>query len=159
MGIRPMTFAALITWFATAAGGICLLAIWLVEYDHKDAATRLPRTVVSAHALLALAGLVVWSAYLTSDASRLAWIAVAILAVVTVLGLTMAVRWIGVYRAHQAPSAAVLVPAGARGTGPEPPAPVPPERNLPVPVVIAHGVLAATTVVLVILTALDVGGS
>ena len=50
-----MTLAALITWFVTAAGGICLLAIWLVEYDHKDAATRLPRTVVSAHALLALA--------------------------------------------------------------------------------------------------------
>ena len=153
-----MTLAALITWFMTASAGICLLAIWLVEYDHKDAATHLPRTVVSAHALLALGGLVVWSAYLTSDASRLAWIAVAILAVVTLLGLTMAVRWLGVYRAHQAPSA-VLVPVGARGTGPETPAPVPPERNLPVPVVIAHGVLAMVTVVLVILTALDVGGS
>jgi len=101
---------------------------------------------------------VVWSAYLTSDASRLAWIAVAILAVVTLLGLTMAVRWLGVYRASRAPSA-VMVPAGARGAGPEIPAPVPPERNLPVPVVIAHGVLAMVTVVLVILTALDVGGS
>ena len=129
-----MTFAALITWFATAAGGICLLAIWLVEYDHKDAATRLPRTAVSAHAVLALAGLVVWSAYLTSDSSRLAWTAILILA-------------------------AVMVPAGARGAGPEIPAPVPPERNLPVPVVIAHGVLAAATVVLVLLTALGVGGS
>ena len=113
-----MTSAALITWFATAAGGICLLAIWLVEYDHKDAATRLPRTVVSAHALLALGGLVVWSAYLTSDASRLAWTAVVILAVVILLGLTMAVRWLGVYRASRAPSA-VMVPAGARGAGPE----------------------------------------
>jgi hypothetical protein len=153
-----MTFAALITWFATAAAGICLLAIWLVEYDHRDAATHLPRTVVSAHAVLALGGLVVWSAYLTSDVSRLAWTAVAILAVVTLLGLTMAGRWLGVYRAHQAPSA-VMVPAGARGAGPEAPAPVPPERNLPVPVVVAHGVLAAATVVLVILTALDVGGS
>ena len=151
-----MTLAALITWFMTASAGICLLAIWLVEYDHKDAATHLPRTVVSAHALLALGGLVVWSAYLTSDASRLAWIAVAILAVVTLLGLTMAVRWLGVYRAHQAPSA-VLVPVGARGTGPETPAPVPPERNLPVPVVIAHGLLAVATIVMVLLTALAPG--
>jgi hypothetical protein len=153
-----MTLAALITWFVTAAGGICLLAIWLVEYDHKDAATRLPRTVVSAHALLALAGLVVWSAYLTSDASRLAWTAVAILAAVMLLGLTMAVRWIGVYRAHKAPSA-VMVPVGARGAGGLTPASVPPERNLPVTVIVAHGLLATATVVLVILTALDVGGS
>jgi hypothetical protein len=153
-----MTLAALIAWFVTAAGGICLLAIWLVEYDHKDAATRLPRTVVSAHALLALTGLVVWSAYLTSDASRLAWTAVAILAAVMLLGLTMAVRWIGVYRAHKTP-AAVLVPAGARGPDGLTPSSVPPERNLPVPVVVAHGLLAAATVVLVLLTALDVFGS
>jgi hypothetical protein len=151
-----MTLVALITWFATAAGGICLLAIWLVEYDQKDAATHLPRTVVSAHALLALGGLVVWSAYLTSDAPRLAWTAALILAVVTLLGLTMAVRWIRVYRAYRAPQA-VLVPAGDRGASRE--ALVPPERNLPVPVVIVHGVFAVATVVLVVLTALDVGGS
>jgi hypothetical protein len=50
MGIHPMTLAALIAWFVTAAGGLCLLAIWLVEYDQADAATHLPRTVVSAHA-------------------------------------------------------------------------------------------------------------
>ena len=153
-----MTLAALITWFMTAAAGICLLAIWLVEYDHKDAATHLPRTVVSAHALLALAGLVVWSAYLTSDASRLAWTAAVILAVVVLLGLMMAARWIRVYRAHQTPSA-VMVPVGARGADSLAPAPVPPERNLPVPVVIVHGLLATATVVLVILTALNVGGS
>jgi hypothetical protein len=156
MGIRPMTLAALIAWFVTAAGGICLLAIWLVEYDQRDAATHLPRTVVSAHALLALGGLVVWSAYLTSDMSRLAWTATAILAVVTLLGLTMAVRWIGVYRAYKAPIA-VAVATGAPGADLETAAP--PERNLPVPVVIAHGVFAAATIVLVLLTALDVGGS
>jgi hypothetical protein len=156
MGIHPMTLAALIAWFVTAAGGLCLLAIWLVEYDQADAATHLPRTVVSAHALLALGGLVVWSAYLTSDAPRLAWTAAAILAVVTLLGLTMAARWIGVYRAYRTPQA-VLVPAGDRGASSE--ALVPPERNLPVPVVIAHGVFAMATVVLVVLTALGVGGS
>jgi hypothetical protein len=158
MGIRSMELVALITWFVTVAVGICLLAIWLVEYDHKDAATRLPRTVVSAHALLALTGLVVWSAYLTNDSSRLAWTAAVILAAVMLLGLTMAVRWIGVYRAHRTP-APVMVPVGARGAGSLTPPPVPPERNLPVPVVIAHGLLAAATVVLVLLSALDVGGS
>ena len=49
-----MTLMALITWFAAVVFGLCLLAIWLVEYDQADAATHLPRTVVSAHALLAL---------------------------------------------------------------------------------------------------------
>ena len=35
----------------------------------------------------------------------------------------------------------------------------PPERNFPLPVVIAHGVFAALTITLVVLTALGVGGS
>jgi hypothetical protein len=34
---------------------------------------------------------------------------------------------------------------------------VPPERNFPLPVVILHGVMAVTTLVLVLLTALGVG--
>jgi hypothetical protein len=36
---------------------------------------------------------------------------------------------------------------------------VPAEQHFPVPIVALHGVLAATTLVLVLLTALDVGGS
>ena len=150
-----MTFAALITWFATAAAGICLLAIWLVEYDHRDAATHLPRTVVSAHAVLALGGLVVWSAYVDGGTSGLAWTAVLILAAVAVLGLTMAGRWIGVYRMYKAPPA-VMVPTVAHGATGR--AAVPPERKFPVPVVIAHGVLAAATIVMVLITALAPGG-
>jgi hypothetical protein len=35
----------------------------------------------------------------------------------------------------------------------------PAEQHFPVPIVAAHGLLAATTLVLVLLTALDVGGS
>jgi hypothetical protein len=35
----------------------------------------------------------------------------------------------------------------------------PPERNFPLPVVIAHGAFAAATITLVLLTALRVGGS
>ena len=150
-----MTLAALITWFMTASAGICLLAIWLVEYDHKDAATHLPRTVVSAHALLALAGLVVWLAYLDGGTSGLVWMSVLILAVVAALGLTMAGRWLAVYRMYKAPPA-MVVPAGTRGA--RSPAAVPPERKFPVPVVIAHGVLAAATIIMVLLTALAPGG-
>jgi hypothetical protein len=79
---------------------------------------------------------------------------VAILAVVAALGLTMAGRWIGVYRMYKTPSALVL-PAGARGVSS--PAAVPPERKFPVPVVVAHGLLAAATIVMVLLTAFAPG--
>jgi hypothetical protein len=149
-----MTLAALITWFAAVVLGLCLLAIWLIEYDKSDVDSRLPRTVVSAHALLAVGGLVVWSAYLDGGTSMLAWTSILILVVVAALGLTMAGRWIVVYRMYKTPSA-IMVPAGARGvsTGHL----VPPERKFPVPVVIAHGVVAAITIVLVLLTAFTPG--
>jgi hypothetical protein len=166
-----MSVVALITWILTASGGIFLLAIWLIEYDHdfqRAAATRLPVPVISAHALLAMIGLVVWIGYLVADSDRLAWTAVAILLTGTTLGLIMAVRWISVYRDF---AAARTGPGHGRPRllshapqrlppGPERALPQgPPERNFPLPVVIAHGVFAFVTVTLVLLTALGVGGS
>jgi hypothetical protein len=168
-----MALVALITWLITASGGLYLLAIWLIEYDREfqsSAATRLPVPVISAHALLAFAGLIVWAAYLVTDTSRLAWVASATLGVVALLGLTMAGRWIRVYRTHSAPPPvplravpvravsmrAVPVPVGAAAgavTG-IPAVPVPPERHFPLPIVVIHGVFAATTILLVLLTAL-----
>ncbi len=149
-----MALVALITWLITASGGLYLLAIWLIEYDHEfqsAAATRLPVPVIGAHALLALGGLTVWAGYLITDASRLAWVAVVTLGVVALLGLTMAARWVGVYRTHSDP-AAVAVPVAAGGLSSK--VPVPPERHFPLPVVVAHGLFAAATIVLVLLTAL-----
>jgi hypothetical protein len=78
----------------------------------------------------------------------LAWARVAVLAAAALLGLIMAARWIRVYRAVVDPG-----PSLTRRTI------VPPERNFPLPVVIAHGVLAVTTLVLVLFTALGVGSS
>ena len=79
-----MSLAALFTWIVTASAGLYLLTIWLIEYDREfqsAAATRLPVPVISAHALLAVAGLVVWVAYLITDSPRLAWAAAITLAV------------------------------------------------------------------------------
>jgi hypothetical protein len=149
-----MSLVALIIWFAAVVAGLCLLAIWLIEYDKTDVDSHLPKTVVSAHGLLAVGGLVVWSAYLDGGTSELAWTAVLILVVVAALGLTMAGRWLGVYRMYKTPSA-VVVPAGARGASS--PTAVPPERKFPVPVVVAHGLLAVATIVMVLLTALTPG--
>ncbi|MCW2906269.1 MAG: hypothetical protein JWL68_1058 [Actinomycetia bacterium] len=147
-----MSLAALFTWIITAGGGLYLLTIWLIEYDREfqsAAATRLPVPVISAHALLAVAGLVVWGGYLITDTPRLAYAAAVTLLVVATLGVTMAARWIRVYRAHD--TAAVR---GARAG-----IAVPPERNFPLPVVIGHGIFAAATIVLVVVTALGELGS
>jgi hypothetical protein len=148
-----MSLAALLTWIITAGAGLYLLTIWLIEYDREfqsAAATRLPVPVISAHALLAMAGLVVWGVYLITDTPRLAVAAAATLIVVAALGLTMAARWFSVYRAHDA--------AAVRGDRAG--ITVPPERNFPLPVVIGHGLFAVATLVLVVVTAVgEVRGS
>jgi len=180
-----MPVVALITWIVTALGGLYLLAIWLIEYDpdfQRAAATRLPVPVVSGHVLFAVGGLVVWLMYLITDKDIFAWSTIAILAFVATFGLTMAVRWIGVYRAGpiSTPAPHLTVPPGAaHHSGAWSPADawaatrassaglqarpgelaVPPERHFPVSVVIAHGLFAVTTIVLVLLTVLGAGGS
>ena len=181
-----MPVIALITWIVTALGGLFLLAIWLIEYDpdfQRAAATRLPVPVISGHVLLALGGLAVWIIYLLTDEVKFAFATLAVLALVATFGLTMAVRWISVYRASPTrppPVAFLAAPPAAGGprdawtpvdarTGGRPSIPglegrrgeliVPPERHFPLSVVIAHGIFAVVTIVLVLLTVLGVGAS
>jgi hypothetical protein len=147
-----MGVAALISWLVTASGGLYMLVVWLIENEASDTgvtASRLPLPVVCGHALFAVGGLAVWIAYLLLDRAPLAWASVAILATAALLGSTMLVRWIPVYRA----------PVATSGPGIADVLAVPAERNFPVFVVLGHGVLGVTTFALVLLTALGVGGS
>jgi hypothetical protein len=144
-----MSVAALFTWMATIAAGLILFVIWIIEYDHEfqsAAKTHLPVPVISAHVLLGASGLELWISYLLLDDDRLAWAAAAALGAVALLGLIMAVRWIRVYRAVPAPG-----PSLTRTTD------VPAERNFPLPVVVGHGILAITTLVLVLITVFGAG--
>ena len=141
-----MSVVALFTWIATVLFGLLLLVIWLMEYDREfqsAAATRLPVPVISAHALLGIGGLLLWTVYLLADEERLAWVTIADLGAVALLGLVMAARWIRVHRAYADPG-----PSLTRVVT------VPPERHFPVPVVITHGILAVTTIVMVLFTVL-----
>jgi hypothetical protein len=150
-----MTVAALITWIITAFGGLYLLAIWLIEYDVSapgGAVSRLPRTVITGHVLLATTGLVVWIVYLIVDRYMLALIALSTLFAVALLGLTMLGRWIMVRRAL----ASALRASTSTGTAH---AATPAEGHFPVPVVLGHGVLAVTTLALVLLSVLGLGSS
>ena len=148
-----MGVAALISWLVTAFVGLYLLAVWLIENDvtHRGAAaSRLPAPVIFGHVLLALSGLVVWVLYLLSDADAVGWATLGILGGIAVLGLAMLTRWIPVHRAFVAAES-------ARGVAAE--FEFPAERAFPLPVVVGHGLLASTTVTLVVLAMLGVGGS
>jgi hypothetical protein len=139
--------AALIAWLVTALGGFYLLGTWLARGGARPPRTsRFPAPVIFGHFLLAAAGLIVWIIFLVVHAKALAWTAFVILLPVALLGFTMFFRWIGVYR-----GAPVTVPAPAAGPSS---ASTPPERHLPLPVVLLHGALAATTLVLVLIAAI-----
>jgi hypothetical protein len=165
-----MAYLALIAWFITALGGLYMLAVWLIENDatnQRHASSRLPLPVIVAHVTLAVTGFGVWVAYLLLDREALAWTAVLILVAIALLGITMFARWIPVYRTTSAHAEPVRVsrgslfesaPATATRTVAEVAYDTPPEGAFPLVVVVAHGVFAASTVVLVLLTALGVGG-
>jgi len=145
-------FAALITWFAAVLAGLYMFTVWLIENDvtaRRVAPSQLPVPVIFTHLVLAITGLILWAAYLILDRGALAWAAFGVLALIVLLGLTMFARWIPVYREPVQPGRQVT----------ERPLAVPAERNFPIMVVAGHGLLAATTLVLVLLTALGVGAS
>jgi hypothetical protein len=151
-----MAYVALITWFCTILAGLYMLAVWLIENDAADgnaAASELRAPVIITHLLLAVAGLCVWVAYLILDRRVLAWGAVTILGMIALLGVAMFARWIPASREPGVPVAVAAMPAAP------PSQPAPPESNFPLVVVAGHGLLALSTVVLVLLTTLGVGGS
>ena len=137
-----MEWAALITWVATAGLGFFMLAIWLSRGGMKQSTGIKPFLILS-HFGLAATGLVIWIAYLASDNDTLAWIAFVILALVALLGWTMFAVW---YQRRQARGPVTEAVDLA----------TPAEQHFPVSVIALHGVLAVTTVLLVLLTALEV---
>ncbi|MGW3098749.1 hypothetical protein ACWDCC_35510 [Streptomyces sp. NPDC001102] len=146
-----MDVAALITWVITALGGFYLLGTWLSRGGARGGTSRLPAPVIFGHFALAALGLVVWIVYVVADKEALAWTAFILLVPVALLGFVMLARWIPVHRAHgTAPAGTAPADAGQDG---------PAERHFPLAVVLAHGLFAVVTVLLVLLSALGIGGS
>ncbi|HZC28888.1 MAG TPA: hypothetical protein VE269_04040 [Gaiellaceae bacterium] len=144
-----MKWAALITWVVTAGGGFVLLSIWLARggmRQRAESGSRIRPPLIMSHFLLAATGLVLWIVYLAIDKDVLAWIAFALLLVVALLGFTMFGIWL-----RQRRGAVGAVETAVEGR--------PAEQHFPVSIVGLHGLLAATTLVLVLLTAIGVGGS
>jgi hypothetical protein len=165
-----MAVAALVAWLLTAGLGLYMFAIWLIEDDGTidgKSYRRLRAPVVFGHAGLAVIGLCVWFISIYVHINSLSWVTLLILALVATLGVFMFTRWIPVHRMY---SGSEDLPArqeagmaqgraGPGGTrlyeaGGQPIRalePMPPERNFPLPVVLLHGVLAVTTVTLVVI--------
>jgi hypothetical protein len=144
-----MKWAALIVWVLTAGGGFVMLSIWLARGGMRqqgEGGNRIRPPLIMSHFLLAAAGLVLWIVYLVDDKKTLAWVAFAALLVVALLGFTMFGIWLRRRRGGGALGDAVT-------------ASTPAEQHFPVAIVGLHGILAATTLVLVLLTAIGVGGS
>jgi hypothetical protein len=128
-----MAVAALITWLITAVGGFVMLFRWMGGGGHKPGSgSRLPAALVFTHFGLAVVGLVLWIIFLVNDSEGIAWAAFVVLLPVALAGFTMFARWLG----SRSNTAA-------------------PESRFPMAVVLAHGLFAAVTLVLVLLAAVD----
>ena len=132
-----MDWAALITWVLTAGGGFVLLAIWLKNggMGQQDGG-RIRSARILSHFAVAAIGLVLWIVYVASDSSTVAWIAFALLLVVALLGFSMLAIWLAQRKRRETAAA---------------------EQRFPVAIVGAHGLLAATTLVLAFLAAELIG--
>jgi hypothetical protein len=148
-----MKWAALIVWVVTALGGFGLLAIWLQRGgvgQSQQPGRRIRPPLIFSHLLLAATGLVLWIVYLASDKRGFAWVAFGLLLVVASLGFGMLALWLQRRQGLTTPAP----PSTSMSEGS-----VPAEQHFPVPIVVVHGLVAATTLVLVLLAALKVGGS
>jgi hypothetical protein len=147
-----MAIASLVVWILTASGGAFLLAKWVRGGGHRaSTASSLPPAVVFGHFVLAAVGLVLWIVYVITDNHSIGWVGVALLAPVVILGFVMVVRWQSARRSAAAthPSSTAGTPSASQDA---------PERAFPVPVVVAHGLLAVATIVLALLALAEVGG-
>jgi hypothetical protein len=132
-----MQWAALIAWIITALGGLALAFHWARHGGlRQQEGIRTPR--LATHLGTAVVGLGLWIAYLASNDTLLAWLAVGVLVVVALIGISMLLLSL------RGQTNTIRTEAPAEGV-------------LPLPLVVLHGALAMTTVTLALLAALEIG--
>jgi hypothetical protein len=133
---------ALLAWLATATSGGWVLARWLLAGGSplRRTTTAAPPAVILGHAGAGALGLALWTCFTLSGWAALAWIALGVLAPVS--GLGMGVLLLGL-------PGPVRSDIGARGPGRR--------ARVPVLVIVAHGLFAVTTLLLVLMAAIGAG--
>ncbi|WP_185981683.1 hypothetical protein [Skermania sp. ID1734] len=142
-----MPLVALAILVCTALSGLVILGAWLTRSEVRRARgrrgrhRRLPPTLVFSHVGFALAGAATWVAFTILGRDQVGWASLGLLVVTAMLGATMFIRWIPSYRRpiHL-------------GVGPGSAHRAPDHSNLPIAVVVTHGIFAVTTAALVIWT-------
>jgi len=155
----PLGLAALIAWIVTAAAGSYLLTGWLAAGGlrrRRPAASLVPVTVLS-HFGLAVAGLGLWIAFVSTGTRVLAWVGVGLIVLIAGLGM-------GALSAALPEPGRSASPAGPGSAGPGSAARVQPQADrrsskagAPVAVIAVHGMLATATILLVLLAAIGAG--
>lgn len=141
--------AALGAWLITAGSGAYLLGSWITSSGirrRRTPAAGAPPAVLLGHLGLATTGLMVWVIYLIAGWTPLAWTAVGLLLPIAGLGLALATLGLP---GSQSGAAAVPATAGTAATRAR--------GRVPVLPVAGHGLLAAATVLLVLLAAIGTG--
>jgi len=133
---------ALLAWLATAASGGWVLARWLLAGGRplRRTTTAAPPAVILGHAGAGALGLALWTCFTLSGWTALAWIALGLLA--PVAGLGMGVLLLGL-------PGPVRPAIGGPGPGRR--------GRVPVLVIVAHGLFAVTTLLLVLMAAIGAG--
>jgi hypothetical protein len=126
-------WAALAAWVTTALGGLVLFLQWARHGGFSQKEGIRARRLLP-HLALAVVGLALWVGFLANDNRTLAWIAVGILAAVALLGISMLV---------------ISLRGRTTTVRTEPPA----EGMFPFPLVVLHGALGTTTLLLSALAA------
>jgi hypothetical protein len=128
---------ALLAWLAAAASGGWVLARWLVAGGRplRRTMTAAPPAVILGHTGGAAFGLVLWACFMLSGWVALAWTALAILAPVS--GLGMSVLLLG-----------LPGPLRTRAAG---------RGRIPALAIAAHGVFAVTALLLVLMATIGAG--
>ncbi len=139
-----MDVAALIVWFVTVGFGSYMVRRWVSHGGlTRGGATHFPAVRVFSHLGLAVAGLILWIAYVGTGAVVVGWIAVIDLVLVGTLGGLLFRRWTTDGRAAMSGRA-------------EPGVDLAEQHIARLPVVL-HGALAAVTFVLALLATLGIG--
>jgi len=129
-----MELLVLVVWLVTAALGAFLFVIWLRHGGLRQrtaGVTRLPIWLIIGHIGLAVVGLLSWTLFLFEHVDTFVWSAGAVVLIVATFGLMMLFRWL---------------PSSGRHSHGEATA----ERHFPLAAVVAHGVCAVATVLLVV---------
>lgn len=160
--------AALIAWLATAASGGFLLLRWLLAGGSLRARTETsaPPAVMVGHFGFGLTGLAAWAVFMATGWPALAWASVVVLA--PVAGLGMGVLALGLpspQRAERDDREETPVRSGETGAGAATATLVAPPAaavrrgrpRMPVLMIAAHGLFAATVLLLVITATVGAG--